>query len=467
MSADDLKRTPEPSLVNALFLVGTALLLAGCARPLDFDLAIKDVSVVDVVTGEILANRHLGIRDGKIAYVGSGPATAETVLSGDGRWAIPGLWDMHVHISDPSFFSLFVTNGVVGVRDMGGAAPMATGGCESIEPDTLRSWRAEIRNGNLLGPDIVMAGPVLSGTGSASTLDVTSPEKARDAVSTAVSAGADFVKVYEDIPLDAFVALADETKERGLHFAGHVSEETLRIVDAIRFGQRSIEHVRSHLLLCFADTTDQLEQLFESDRWDIEDRIWAAPHVESCPEVWREFRTSDTWLTPTLAVQETLQTASVTGFEYDQRRSTLPESIRDAAATRSQELRKRTSGEIADAENWNRFIHRLVARANREGVKLLAGSDAACEGTIPGFSLHRELELMASAGLSSLEALQAATLEPARYLERDDELGRLEVGFEADIVLLEGNPLEDIGNTRLIYAVILNGEAVSVSTESH
>lgn len=453
--------------MKALLLFGTALLLAGCTKPPEFDLAIEDVSVVDVVTGEVIVNRHLGIRDGKIAYIGPGPATAEIVLSGDGLWAIPGLWDMHVHISDPSFFSLFVSNGVVGVRDMGGAAPSATGGCESIEVNTLRSWRAEIRNGTLLGPDIVLAGPVLSGTGSASTLDVTSPQKARAAVSAIVSAGADFVKVYEDIPLDAYAALAEEAKERGLHFAGHVSEETLRIADAVRLGQRSIEHVRSHLLLCFADTADQLEQLFDSDRWDLEDRTWAAQHVESCPEVWSRLRSSDIWLTPTLAVQETLETAAVAGFEFDQRRSTLPESIKAAAAFRSQELRKRTSSEIADVENWNRFIHRLVGRANREGVKLLAGSDAACEGTIPGFSLHRELELLTGSGLSSLGALRAATLEPARYLGREDELGRLEVGFEADIVLLKGNPLEDIGNTRLIHAVIINGRDSFISTESH
>jgi hypothetical protein len=212
--------------------------------------------------------------------------------------------------------------------------------------------------------------------------------------------------------------------------------------------------------LCFAETDSDLEHLFESDEWDAEDQRWAARHIDSCPEVWRQFRASDTWLTPTLAVQETLERASVAGFEHDQRRATLPESIREAVGIRSANLRKRTPGDDADAENWNLFIHRLVSRADRENVKMLAGSDAACEGTIPGYSLHRELELLHEAGLSNLRALQTATLEPAKYLGREDHSGRLAVGFEADIVLLDGNPLDVIENTRLVNTVIADGEIV-------
>ena len=444
--------------MRTLLLLVAALLLVACRTAPRYDIAIENVSVVDVETGEILENRHLGIRDGKIAYLGPYPTTAELALTGGGRWAIPGLWDMHVHIADPSFFPLFVANGVVGVRDMGGAAPAATDGCESVEIGTLRSWQALIRSGSRPGPDIVMAGQVLTGTGSPSALDATSPSKARDAVRKVAASGADFVKVYEDIPVDALAALADETKKRGLHFAGHVSEETLRVVDAVRYGQRSVEHVRPNLIICFADTNTQLEQLFESDEWDVNDRAWSTPHVDSCPELWEEFRTRDVWLTPTLAVQETTVTAAIEGFEGDQARLSLPDSIRLAVAARSRELRKRTQGSVAEAENWNRFIHRLVDQANRQGGKILAGSDAACEGTIPGYSLHRELELLVDAGLSNLEALQAATIEPAKYLGREERSGKLAIGYEADIVLLDANPLDAIGNTRLVNAVIIDGD---------
>lgn len=444
--------------MRTILLLGATLLLVGCRMAPKYDIAIENVSVVDVETGEILANRHLGIRDGKIAYLGTDQATADLVLAGGGRWAIPGLWDMHVHIADPSFFPIFVANGVVGVRDMGGAAPSATDGCESVELSTLRSWQEVIRSGSRPGPDIVMAGQVLTGTGSLSALDATSPSKARVAVRKVAASGADFVKVYEGIPLEALAALADETKKRGLHFAGHVSEETLRVVDAVRYGQRSVEHVRSNLLVCFAESNTQLEQLFESDKWDVDDRAWSTPHVDSCPELWREFRTREVWLTPTLAVQETTVTAAIEGFEGDQVRLSLPDSIRFAVAARSRELRKRTPVKLAEAENWNRFIHRLVDQANTQGVKMLAGSDAACEGTIPGYSLHRELELLVDAGLSNLKALQAATIEPAKYLGREERSGKLAIGYKADIVLLDGNPLEVIGNTRLVNAVIIDGD---------
>ena len=255
----------------------------------------------------------------------------------------------------------------------------------------------------------------------------------------------------------------DAAGAHGLHVAGHVSEETLSVSNALQQGQRSIEHVRSHLLLCFTDTASELEELFVSDDWDAEDRRWAEPHVAACPAVWEALRRSDTWLTPTLAVQETLETASRDGFEDDPRRATLPQPIRQSVADRSQTLRERDADALAEVENWNRFIHRFVDRAGEEDVKILAGSDAACEGTIPGFSLHRELELLTEAGLSNLKALQAATLEPAAYLQRQDRSGKLNVGYDADVVLLNGNPLENVRNTQRIHAVIKGGDIVFVS----
>ena len=456
----------ERALLKAHIPFLMASLLVGCSKPVEYDLAVENVSVIDITTGEVLPGRHLGILDGSIEYIGSDPVQAESYLSGSGRWAIPGLWDMHVHISDPSFFPLFIANGIVGVRDMGGAAPAATNGCESINYETLRSWQTDIRTGVLSGPDIVAAGPVVSGTGANSSLDATSPQKARDAVSQVVAMGVDFVKVYEDISLETLRAIASEAETQGVHFAGHVSEETLRTIDAVESGQRSIEHVRANLLLCFADTDEQLQELFVSDQWDADDRQWAARHLETCPELWKKFRSSDIWLTPTLAIQETLETATEEGFEHDPRRDSLPESIRQSVESLSQSLRERSSSESAEVKNWNRYIHKLVGRAIREDVSLLAGSDSACEGTIPGYSLHRELELLVEAGSSSLGALQAATLNPARYLQRESSSGRLDVGFEADIVLLDGNPLDDISNTQLVYAVIIDGGVEFLSSES-
>ena len=190
------RRPTGPSRKKLLTLLALAVLASGCSRPHEFQMAISDVSIVDVVSGVVIPNQSIGLRDGQIAYIGAAPVAAETVVSGRNRWAIPGLWDMHVHISDPSFFPLFLANGIVGVRDMGGASELPSSGCESIELGTLQAWRAEIQAGTRLGPEIVAAGPVLSGTGSPSAIDVRTVDKARDAVATVAAAGADFIKVY-------------------------------------------------------------------------------------------------------------------------------------------------------------------------------------------------------------------------------------------------------------------------------
>ncbi len=445
------------------FLFGLALSATACSVGDPPDLAIHNISVVDVESGAIAPNLSISVHDGDIVYVGPDADAAQRVVSGERLWAIPGLWDMHVHVSDPGFFPLFVMNGVVGVRDMGGGLEKASDGCGSIEINTLKSWRNAIRSGELVGPEIVLAGPVLSGTGAPASLRATIPEEARSAVATVAAAGSDFIKVYEDIPPAALSALAAAASEAELNFAGHVSEETLTILEALELGQRSVEHVRAHLLLCFAETQPELEQLYVSDDWNAQDRAWARRHRASCPEVWDAFRNRDAWLTPTLVVQEALEIGATADFVTDARRLSLPDAVLQSVEERGQVLAERTPEALREVQNWNGYIHRLVRRADQEGVRMLAGSDAACEGVIPGYGLHRELELLVQAGLSPLTALQAATLEPARYFQRHDQAGQLKSGFQADIVLLRRNPLEDISAVSDVYAVIIDGEIAFIA----
>ncbi|MEZ5919909.1 MAG: amidohydrolase family protein [Parvularculaceae bacterium] len=441
-------------------MLALSIASTSCGRAPTYDLAISGATIIDTLTGETKVN-NIGIRDGFIAYIGDDEAHGEIEINAEGLWAVPGLWDMHAHIADESFFSLFVENGVVGVRDMGGAIDRPTDGCESIDISSLRKWRDEIEAGRRIGPRLVLAGPIASGPGRPTALAATTPENAREAVRKISVAGADFVKVYEDIPPTAFAALASEAKIRGLPFAGHVSVETLTVKEAIAAGQRSVEHVRSHLLLCFARTDEELETLFDADHWDDNDREWAKRHIAGCPYIWDAFRDREVWLTPTLAVQETLLAGEKERFEDDPRRNSLPAAIRQAVRTRSDGLRNRDGSERAAAALWNQYIFRLVNRAAEEKAKILAGSDAACEGVIPGFSLHRELQLLVDAGLSPLQALQAATLEPGRYFEKDDEIGRIAVGFNADLILVRGNPLSKIANLDDIEKIILRGEVIS------
>ena len=290
-----------------------------------------------------------------------------------------------------------------------------------------------------------------------------SPKQAGEAVSLVHNSGADFVKVYEDIPIESLEIISKSTRNLGLHFSGHVSEETQTITEAILLGQRSIEHIRSHLLLCFADNQNDLEELYSSDDWNESDKKWAEPHLQSCEDMWPLLRTSETWITPTLAVQETLEIGSEDWFINDKRRESLPESINKSVESRGKSLKARTTDELDEIVNWNKFIHRFVSRAAQEESNFLSGSDAACEGVLPGYGLHRELELMVSAGLTELKALQSATLEPSKYLSKSDQIGQVKEGYVADLVILEMNPLDDISNTSEIFKVILNGSVVNLS----
>jgi len=439
-------------------LFSTVASLGACAPEAKYDLAVNNVSIVDMDTGES-AVRSIGVNGDRIKILAGETLKGRRTVDGSDYWAIPGLWDMHVHISDPSFLDLFIANGVVGVRDMGGDAAAASDGCESVKIEKLQDWRAEIERGERSGPRIVAAGPVATGNSGPDRLLATTPDLARTAVAEIERRGGDFVKVYENIPSDAFRALADEARKRNLDFAGHVSEETLTIAEAIRQGQRSIEHVRSHLLICFAENEAQLDAFFEADDWSDEDRMWGANHRALCPEIWRDLRTGGIWLTPTLAVEKTHYDGATPGFEDDERRATLPSSIRTAVADFSAQLRAHPEKEREIAV-WLATQFAFVARAKKEKAPMLAGSDAACEGVIPGYGLHDQLELFVEAGLTPLEALRTATIEPAAYFRASDRRGLVKAGHDADFLLLRADPAEDIRAIDDIAFVILRGRLI-------
>lgn len=440
-------------------LLPCAVIAVSCSSEPPFDLVIENVAIVDLETGES-AVKSIGVNDERIGEISSTALQGREIINGAGLWAIPGLWDMHVHISDPSFFDLFVRNGVVGVRDMGGDAATPGDGCESVNIETLHGWRSEIEAGARIGPRIVAAGPVATGNPGPDRLMATTPEEARAAVAEIERRGCDFVKVYENIPSPAFEALADEARRRGLDVAGHVSEETLTIAEAIAAGQRSIEHVRSHLLVCFAEDEAELDAFYDADAWSGDDRRWGAGHRAYCPEIWESLRNGETWLTPTLAVEMTHYDGEAAGFEKDPRRASLPESIRLAVNEFSARLRARSDKERAEAAAWMPAQFAFVARAYKEGAPMLAGSDAACEGVIPGYGLRDQLRLFVEAGLTPREALRTATTEPAAYFRSEDDRGRIAVGYDADIVLLRKNPIDDIRALDEIAVVILRGAVI-------
>jgi imidazolonepropionase-like amidohydrolase len=460
----------SPRTMHRLQGAAAALLLSllvgcggarGAPAPAAADLAIRGVAVVDVENGTVQPDRTVLIRGNRIGAV---LPTAEVrlapgvrVVEGRGRYLIPGLWDMHVHTVDPAAFAQQVAVGVTGVRDMGGAAESVTDGCESIRPDSLHLWRSRIRTGEWVGPRMVLSGPAVSGTGWPTSLPARTEDEARAAVHRLVELGVDFVKVYEKVPLDAYLALARAARDAELPIAGHLPVESVTLPDAIHAGQRSIEHVRDPLLVCFTEDGGELLRFAADDGWSEDDVAWAIGAHALCPPALEALRSRETWLTPTLVVERSKVAVEEAAFVDDPRRATLPAPVREAFAAFVQRKRDQPAAERASEHLWWRTQRRTVHRVARAGAKLLAGTDAPCEGGLPGHSLHLELALLVEAGITPLQALRAATLEPARALGVADSLGTVAPGRVADLVLLEADPLRDIRNTSRIAAVILDG----------
>lgn len=173
-----------------------------------------------------------------------------------------------------------------------------TKGCESIQPDSLLNWRSQIRSGDMIGPRILLGGPAASGTGWATSLPVRTPAEARRAVDSLRALGVDFVKVYEKVPVDAYQALLREAKKASLPVAGHVPVDAVTLVQAAELGQRSVEHVRDYLLMCFTRDGDEIRRFFEADSWSASDIEWGLLRHGECEAAVGAFRQHSTWLVP-------------------------------------------------------------------------------------------------------------------------------------------------------------------------
>jgi imidazolonepropionase-like amidohydrolase len=438
-------------------------------------IAITGVAVIDVRGGQMLRDRTVVITGNRIADVASRtdariPAGAQ-VVDGQGRFLTPGLWDMHVH-QVRTFLTLYIANGVTGTREMGSPLPL---------PETF-ALRRRIEQGETIGPRFFTAGPLVDGRPTVTNriginvLGAMNAKEGRAAVDSLRRAGVDFIKVYQRLDRDTYFAIADEAKRQGIPFAGHLPH-AITLDEAGRSGQRSIEHLTvgnpSGLLPLCSSQADALrrgaEEQFRlavaSSRNDPTvlppRREWMKLAVESfdekrCLTELRRLAAHGTWHTPTLM-------AGMRRGVHDDSILKDPRLDYAGAVFRPQwdTARSRYMSMFSEAESaaFFRVLLRIVSVLQRAGVGLLAGTDnpQASAFAAPGFSLHQELELLVGAGLTPIEALRTATVNPARYLGLEDSLGTVQSGKLADLVLLTANPLEDIRHTQRIQAVVANG----------
>jgi len=423
------------------------------ARPKQ--LALIHVTVIDATGAPAKQDRTVVITGDRITALGkTGNAriskTAQ-ILDATGKFIIPGLWDMHIHSvsyeNGRRFLPLLMAHGITGVRDMG--SPLE---------DILR-LRQETNEGKILGPRMVIAGPLLQGPLPFQTpfiMSVHNEAEATQAVIYLKGRGVDFIKVHDALPRELYFAIASEARRQGIPFVGHVPP-SISATEAINAGQHSIEHLGGRfygvLLACSsreAELTERIRSIVknvlkalnekkEPDDSEIFRAGFSKPLFDSFSSqkaavLFAAFKKNDTWQVPTLVAQP----------------------IREAVNGGRKDLNE-------DDIRYGKLLVRkqfdMVAAMKRAGVKIMAGTDLPPDG----LTLHEELSLLVEAGLTPMEALQTATRNPAEFLGRLDSLGTVERGKIADLVLLDANPLQDIRNTRRIHAVIFGGNVIPQS----
>ena len=377
------------------------------------------------------------------------------VVDATGKFLIPGLWDMHVHSpSDKQtreiFLPLTIANGVTGVRHMFGT-------------EAVLKQRSDILSGVVLGPRMIVGSPPVDGPNPMfqGSISVANASVGREAVLSLKQNGYDFIKVYQFLPREAYFAIANEARKQNISFAGHVPF-SVSAAEASDAGQKSFEHLFGVNLACSTQEASLRPLLAEAAANVGKD---FAPHIElfirneseplagyneqKAATLFKYLTKNGTYIVPTLVLHRSLGLGADPAFRNDPRLKYMTQDIK--------QLFDWVLGFFKSYRPVYEHFLVTVGAMHQAGVKILAGTDTFNAYLFPGFSLHDELALLVEAGLSPLQALQAATVNPARYLGLSNLLGTIEKGKIADLVLLEANPLENIGNTKKIAAVVVNG----------
>jgi len=404
-------------------LLWFALAAAFCL-PAAASIAIQDVSVIDVATGTVQPHMTVVIVGENITMVRAAGAAklseSTRVVNGTGKFLIPGLWDMDVHLwYRENQLPLFLAFGVTGVQDMGS------------DFERTSAWRHNIETGKAIGPHIVTPGPPVDGQPSDDAklpvIVARTPAEARQAFDRLWNMDVDFIKVLSSTSRDSYFALAEQARHWHMRLEGHIPT-SITAWEAIEARQASLEHLFG--VMKSVSTDDEAVKFFEQ-----------------C-----EIR--GVRISPTLVLWQRMAHTSDDRLAKDPRLKYVPQSIRKSWPPLKDE----------DSEGYKQQIegiYRLVGLSTRTKVEVLAGTDTGDPYTIPGATLQDELEQLVTAGLSPRQALAAATIAPARFLEFDDTMGAIEPGKMADLVLLDANPLIDIRDVRKIAAVFARGKYLS------
>ena len=455
-----------------LICLAAIALALSCAPPTKTSFAITNVTVIDMTGAEPHAGQVVIVEGDRIVAVGPMGAIriprSAASIDGTGKFLIPGLADMHVHLTaagEPEgsrrfMIPLLVANGITTVRDMGGYL-------ESLIP-----LRKEIEAGKRLGPRIVFAGPYLDGSPPSfePSFVVTNRTQANEDVHQLAQRGVDFIKVQSILSRDAYFAIAEAARREHIAFEGHVPDH-VTAAEAADAGQRSIEHLTNVLRGCSRDEAKLMrEQIYvpvkKESLAQAHERVvrWQREMLESFSQANTDaliarFAAKEVWQTPTLVLlkHDAFPALGSVEVKNESEKHVPKTTLANWKIGRAAQMRFVNEAESGLREELFAKSEALVAQMQHSGVHVLAGTDSPAPDVVPGFGLHEELALLVEAGLTPMQALQAATSSAAEFLGKKKDSGTVAAGKYADLVLLDADPLENIRNTERIRAVVVRG----------
>lgn len=453
-------------------IVVSLFLLPNLAMSEEYELAIRNVTVVDAAsTPRPSATVYLA--GDKIALIEVGPSehSATHSIDGTGKYLVPGLWDMHVHIVyEPELIEamprLFLDYGITSVRDTGALL-------EEIRPEVKR-WEMM----GVQAPELFFSGPLMDGElvvyngEGRSEIGVSNPsvKQALNNFEELRAEGVHFIKIYELVSPEVFEALVDAASEAGLPIAAHVPLSMRADTAGPKVG--SMEHLRNIEIACSAESASlhatrrkEIDEPGEKSGYELRRHLHQTQRTvaldtvnvdsEKCLAVLQTLK--NTIQVPTIRLNTITKYSPLKRGDWQEHLNQIPEAVSEKWLSTARMYAGQGSGLGLAMSDWSM---QLVAKMTNVGVPIGAGTDTPIGQAIPGYSLHTELERLVEAGLTPRQALAAATIRPAEFFSREDEMGLIEVGMEADLLLLQHNPLDDIRHTRSILRVISDGRIV-------
>ena len=437
----------------------------------DNKILIQNVNVIDPIDG-LKKNINVEILDNKIIYVGNlkKSNSYSKEIDGTGKYLIPGLWDTHVHFYFDQELAkympdLFLKFGITSVRDTGGNFKF------------LDSIKALSKENPKTFPRVKISGPLIDGKFNVYngerlpdlSVKTRNVQETETIVNDLVEKGVDFLKAYEMLSPEQFEVVMKIAKKNGLNVTGHIPL-SMDIETASNLGLNSLEHIKNLELWATSNKSKLLEERREmlknknnlsglNLRGMIHNaqKNYAINNLDEnqTKKIYKILAKNNTWQIPTISIYKVPIYKMFRSKYWMQNLKHLPKKTAENWKKRIKSSNDKINPNQKDFSDW---VQKTTKEMHEYGIKFMAGTDTPLGFLIPGFSLHVELELLVESGLSELDAIKTATINPSKYFKMQDYLGLIKKNYIADLVLLNSNPLEDIKNTRQISAVIKNGK---------